>query len=607
MPDPVLNLSVAVHGGKGIYALLLGSGVSRSSGVPTGWEVVQDLIRKIARVKGEDCGGQPDEWFRRTFGSEPGYSEILSQLTGTPTERSQLLRAYFEPSADELEQGQKQPTEAHARIAELVSKGYVRVIITTNFDRLLEQALERVGIGATIIASPDAVDGAIPLAHSPCTVIKVHGDYLDTRLKNTVDELEEYDPAVEQLLDRVFDDYGLIICGWSGDWDTALGNSILRCRSRRFTTYWTMLEGTTPGDRAASLVKFRKASVVEISSADTFFRRLAENLTALETMAPADPISGDVAVAQLKRYLPADDKRIAFHDLLQTEIRRTQEQLHGGQFPLNAQTRAFGAAELMARISAYDSKTATLVRLAAVTAYWARPDQFGILVSILKELSEVNPLVSGTVVLISLRLYPALLLFYAIGVAAVASSNFSLLKEVLTAEIVRDPNKQPEPAAITLNDNRCLPRDSQRELPGYERQFTALLNHMAEILKEATRDLLLSPARFDDCLDRFDYIRTLVAWDSSVTRAEVLELRKENKPLPRLGIPAGRYAWKDSFYGENGLPQRMAIKNGVIPPEVAALLATDLFESGQGRLSDKYQMAKEAVDAAASRHREQWI
>ena len=35
--------------------LLLGSGVSRAAGIPTGWEVVIDLIRKVAALENENC------------------------------------------------------------------------------------------------------------------------------------------------------------------------------------------------------------------------------------------------------------------------------------------------------------------------------------------------------------------------------------------------------------------------------------------------------------------------------------------------------------------------------------------------------------------------
>jgi hypothetical protein len=50
-----------------------------------------------------------------------------------PAERQQLLRGYFEPTEEEAEQGIKSPTPAHKAIAELVSEGYVRVVLTTNF------------------------------------------------------------------------------------------------------------------------------------------------------------------------------------------------------------------------------------------------------------------------------------------------------------------------------------------------------------------------------------------------------------------------------------------------------------------------------------------
>ena len=221
MIDPILSLSFGMYSIKGAYALLLGSGVSRSAGIPTGWEVVLDLIRKVARLSGQDCEPDPAAWYKATFGAEPGYSSLLDQLAGSPAERNRLLRSCFEPSADEREQGLKLPTAAHKAIAELVAAGFVRVIVTTNFDRLIEQALEAIGISPTVISTPDAADGALPVVHTSCTVIKVHGDYLDTRIKNSPAELAEYDPRIDRLLDRVFDEFGLIVCGWSAEWDAA--------------------------------------------------------------------------------------------------------------------------------------------------------------------------------------------------------------------------------------------------------------------------------------------------------------------------------------------------------------------------------------------------
>ena len=99
-------------------------------------------------------------------------------------------------------------------IAKMVSRGYIRVIVTTNFDRLKERALEAQGISPTIIATPDAIQAALPLVYSSCTLIKLHGDYRDARLRNTVAELSTYDEETQSLIDKVLDEYCLIISGW---------------------------------------------------------------------------------------------------------------------------------------------------------------------------------------------------------------------------------------------------------------------------------------------------------------------------------------------------------------------------------------------------------
>ena len=80
-------------------------------------------------------------WYRSKFRREPDYSELLNELAKTPAERQQLLQGYFEPTEAEREEGRKEPTAAHRAIAALAARGFVRVIITTNFDRLMERAL----------------------------------------------------------------------------------------------------------------------------------------------------------------------------------------------------------------------------------------------------------------------------------------------------------------------------------------------------------------------------------------------------------------------------------------------------------------------------------
>ena len=181
------------------------------------------------------------------------------------------------------------------------------MVITTNFDRLLEQAIQDEGIAPVILSTPDQAAGASPLVHNGCTILKVNGDYLDSRIKNTEDELASYDPRIEQQLDRILDEYGLVACGWSGEWDTGLRAAMERAKNRRYTTYWTTWG--EPGTTATGLIARRQAVPIPIRDADQFFEELADRVAAVQESGD-DPESVAVALAQLKRYLARRRDRI---------------------------------------------------------------------------------------------------------------------------------------------------------------------------------------------------------------------------------------------------------------------------------------------------------
>ena len=336
MIDPIVSAAFSVASKKGAYALLLGSGVSRSAEIPTGWEIVRDLIVGVATLTKKDCGADPIQWYRDQYEKEPDYPDLLGALAKSPVDRSAILRRYFEPTDEERGRGIKMPMPTHKAVAELVSGGYVRVIVTPNFDRLLEQALHELGIAPIVISTADQAQGALPLAHSNCTIIKVNGDYLDTRIKNTSEELRSYDECINNLLDRVFDEYGLVVCGWSATWDTALGAAMERCQSHRFTTFWCKRGTLDPA--AAQLVNLRRAETVEIKNADSFFQDLAAKVAAIEQFDKPHPVSPKLGSSMVKRYLVDGRDRIVLHDLVAAETEKLCAQLKEANFPSMTQS-----------------------------------------------------------------------------------------------------------------------------------------------------------------------------------------------------------------------------------------------------------------------------
>ena len=369
MIAPMVSLAFSIHSNRGAFALLLGSGISSASGIPTGWDIVVDLIRKLAKLEGEDCEPDPAAWFKQRHDAEPDYSKLLDVIAKTPAERQQLLRGYFEPTAEE--QDQKSPNAGHKASAQLVLAGHVRVIVTTNFDRLMEKALEEAGVTPTVISTADQLSGSLPLAHSGATVIKLHGDYLDTRIKNTEAELATYDPAMGALLDRVVDEYGLVVCGWSAEWDMALRRAIERCPSRRFTTFWATRSPL--GEKAKRLVDQRKAVVIQVRDANQFFEELWEKVRALGDMAAPHPLSAKMAVATVKRHLVDPAARIRLRDLVFDETERLITELNGSAF--SGQSELPPAEELQKRLTKYEGLCETLLAVVLTGCYWGKEAQ----------------------------------------------------------------------------------------------------------------------------------------------------------------------------------------------------------------------------------------
>lgn len=600
MIDPSLSLAVSIQSNPGVYALLLGSGVSRSSGVPTGWEIVEDLIRRLARLKGEECDNDPQGWYRTSFGREPDYSEILNDIAKSPAERMQVLRNYFEPTEEERQEGRKLPTPAHRAIAELVIKGYVRVLITTNFDRLLESALADVGIQPAVVSTADAAKGALPLAHSRCTVIKLNGDYLDTRLKNTADELAHYEDAIEHLLDQVFDEYGIILSGWSGEWDTALRSALERSSTRRFTTYWASRGKLS--QKAQDLATLRQVTTLSITGADEFFGDLRDRVSALEDLAKTDVVSAKVAVARMKRYLADPAQRINFHDLLISEAEKAYVLLTGPRFSVTP--KDFSFADIAPRLTKYESAVETILCLTICGAHWGEEQHDAVLLKCYQRIADQRSFQTSFMVLTNLARYPALLLLYGTGIAALAAHNYRFLRALFGLKVKYDGYKPEKSVAATIDDQAVLTRDHQHQTLG--NRYTPLSDHLFEILRDPLREYLPSDGEYDRTFDWFEYLLCLCHCNAEVSRSDLQE-NKAKDPNFTLWCSVGRFGWKGHNEGEPNIQaETELIKNQPSPEKVAAVIKAGFFESS-GQHEDKYRDVKGALDRFIDKVREYWM
>ncbi len=361
---------------------------------------------------------------------------------------------------------------------ELVRGVYVRVIVTTNFDRLLEHALDDVGITPTVIASPDAAIGALPLPHTDCTILKVHGDYLAARIRNT---------------ERA---------------------AIERCRSRRFSTYWTVRKPKPPGEFVQRLINLRGAETIPISDADWLFAQLSEHVASLEELSRPHPLSADIARETLKRYVAEERHRVRLYDLVMAEVNRVRDAV------LNENPLLYGVApnrdELSARLARYEALTEVLQPLMATGCYWSSDWNRWVWREALERLANLPEPSVGYKLWANLRRYPALLALYGGGIAAVERGDYATLLTLLVEAQVDRPYGRgitvSEPMVRRVNASLVLDDEAARILG---RRLSWHLTPNSG-LRESLRELLPRDEQFRQVFDRFEYLLGLVHVDLQI-------------------------------------------------------------------------------------------
>lgn len=429
MIDKMTTLAFSMYSNKGVYALFLGSGVSMPSGIPTGWDIVKDLTKKIAIVQNESDVTDSIEWYKKKYSSDPDYSDIIGQLANTSTERRSLLSPYFNPD----ENGDKEPTKAHRSIAKLIKEGYVRVILTTNFDRLLEKALSDEQVEYQVIKDVSDISGVVPLVHSNCTIVKINGDYLDCRFRNTIDELAEYPKELNEYLLDIFNNFGIITCGWSATWDKAL---VKLMRSSSNQRYWSVFTYLNECNRDLSeLAMFKKGESLQIKDADTFFTELYELVSSLKGIDRNVPLSKEMAIERMKKYLSqGEEGLIKLNDLLVSEFDKAIEIYNSRIF-----SSEYPSMELYDNaVKQSNAANECIIPLSILALRWGKRMHEELLLQELKRLFDRSvrlPDSSINRITIDFNHIGSAIVFYALGTAAVKYKKYHFLDKLFHLEL----------------------------------------------------------------------------------------------------------------------------------------------------------------------------
>jgi hypothetical protein len=278
--DPIVSLAVALAESPGSCVCLLGAGVSADANVPTAQDILQDGLRALYRLETQTDETPSDEalaaWLKDNGHEGLGYSTLLDRLAPGPATRREMLAKHFEGV---------EPGAAHERLADLAAAGVIRVFITTNFDRLLERAIEARGINPVVVSDDATLAAAPRREHSSVFIIKAHGDYLQETIRNTPDELATLDPALTEELRIIANHYGLLVIGWRGA-DPALAE-IVRGGVTRYGAWW--LSRSEPAEPTRTVIEAIGArTIMRPAGADKFLAELQRRLSVYEIYETGD-------------------------------------------------------------------------------------------------------------------------------------------------------------------------------------------------------------------------------------------------------------------------------------------------------------------------------
>ena len=198
------------------FCFILGAGASRASGIATGSELAREWLGQLHEA--EDFDQLPlEQWATaENLGIEgfelanlgSFYPEIYSRRFADSPEAGY---AFLE---DKM-QG-KDPSFGYSILAYLLSMTQHKVVITTNFDNLVADALSIHSTTFPIVVGHDALASYAQVDLRRPLIAKVHGG-LGFAMKSSPEDLQALSATWQKSLHRIFERYSPIIIGYDGN------------------------------------------------------------------------------------------------------------------------------------------------------------------------------------------------------------------------------------------------------------------------------------------------------------------------------------------------------------------------------------------------------
>jgi tetratricopeptide (TPR) repeat protein len=189
------------------FALFLGAGASRSSGVVTATEMIEEWRRRAHHESANEADLQTWLEGQPFYGKENEYSLLFEHVFVNPRARQRCIEEKIKDAF---------PSWGYLYLANIIRSGRFNLVFTTNFDDLISQALSKYLGVSPVVCGVDSEVAMINITTKRPKIIKLHGDFLFKDIKNTPEELEKLGRNMRSKFEEFARQCGMIVVGYSG-------------------------------------------------------------------------------------------------------------------------------------------------------------------------------------------------------------------------------------------------------------------------------------------------------------------------------------------------------------------------------------------------------
>jgi hypothetical protein len=297
------------------YAWVLGAGASRSSGIPLAGELVQRWLNELhLRL---DRSGQPlAEWATEENLGIPKfdykekasfYSRIYERRFGdNPDEGFAYLEALMSG---------KDPSPGYSILAQVLDKTPHKVVISTNFDNLVADALSIYTETFPLVIGHESLANFVRVVSRRPVICKIHRDLL-LGPKNDHRSLRRLHESWAAALRALFSQYTPIFIGYGGNDDSLMDLlESLDPEDIKGQLIWCYHERFEPSERIVDLVRQHKGALVPVPDFDLLMVLIGNEMG-------LEPIDDAIEKRAAKRTRQYREQLIKLDTTTYPEVRR---------------------------------------------------------------------------------------------------------------------------------------------------------------------------------------------------------------------------------------------------------------------------------------------